>query len=179
MRATFIDEYVKLLEPFDPTGTGKPELPAGSQHHWNALRLNYSSKPQSMFTYTIGGRVGGYYEDGSWLSVNNELGYRFQPYVSLSSVISYNNIKMPAPWNTTDFWLIGAKADVTFTNKLFFATLFQYNEQTKNFNLNSRFQWRYQPASDLFIVYTYNDIQPPIAESTHSLTLKLVYWFNK
>ncbi|MCA0931867.1 carbohydrate binding family 9 domain-containing protein [Lutimonas saemankumensis] len=178
-RATFIDEYVELLEPFDPTGTGKPELPAGSQHHWNALRLNYSSKPQSMFTYTIGGRVGGYYEDGSWLSFNNELGYRFQPYVSLSSVISYNNIQMPAPWNTTDFWLVGAKADITFTNKLFFATLFQYNEQSKNFNLNSRFQWRYQPASDLFIVYTYNDLMPPYSESTHSLTLKLVYWFNK
>ena len=178
-RLTLINEYVELLEPFDPTGTGKPELPAGSKHHWNALRMNYGSKPQSMFTYSIGGRVGGYYQDGSWSSIDNELGYRFQPYVSLSSVISYNNISMPAPWNTTDFWLIGAKADITFTNKLFFATLFQYNEQTKNFNLNSRFQWRYQPASDLFVVYTYNDLMPPFDERTHTLTLKLVYWFNK
>jgi len=178
-RMTMINEFVELQEPFDPTGTGKPELPAGSKHHWNALRLNYSSKPQSMFTYSIGTRVGGYYQDGTWSSINNELGYRFQPYVSLSSVISYNNIKMPAPWNTTEFWLIGAKADITFTNKLFFATLFQYNEQTKNFNLNSRFQWRYQPASDLFIVYTYNDQLPPFTETTQSLTIKLVYWFNK
>ncbi len=178
-RLTLIDEYVELQEPFDPTGSGKPELPAGSEHHWNALRLNYDSKPQSMFTYSIGTRVGGYYQDGSWFSINNELGYRFQPYVSLSSVVSYNNIQMPAPWNTTEFWLIGAKADITFTNKLFFATLFQYNEQTKNFNLNSRFQWRYQPASDLFIVYTYNDMLPPFTETTQSLTLKLVYWFNK
>ncbi len=178
-RLTLINEYVELQEPFDPTGSGKPELPAGSEHHWNALRMDYSSKPQSMFTYSIGTRVGAYYQDGSWFSINNELGYRFQPYVSLSSVISYNNIRMPAPWNTTEFWLVGAKADVTFTNKLFFATLFQYNEQTKNFNLNSRFQWRYQPASDLFIVYTYNDMLPPFTETTQSLTLKLVYWFNK
>ncbi|MCP4883299.1 MAG: carbohydrate binding family 9 domain-containing protein [Flavobacteriales bacterium] len=178
-KITLINEFVELLEPFDPTGTDKPELPAGSRHHWNALRMNYSSKPQSMFTYKIGGRVGGYYQDGSWMSVDNELGYRFQPYVSLSSVISYNNINMPAPYNTTEFWLVGAKADITFTNKLFFATLFQYNQQTKNFNLNSRFQWRYQPASDLFLVYTYNDLLPPFDERTHSLTLKLVYWFNK
>jgi len=178
-RMTLINEFVELQEPFDPTGTGKPELPAGSEHHWNALRLNYNSKPQSMFTYSIGTRVGGYYQDGSWFSVNNELGYRFQPYVSLSSVVSYNNIKMQEPWNTTEFWLIGAKADITFTNKLFFATLFQYNEQTKNFNLNSRFQWRYQPASDLFIVYTYNDMLPPFTETKQSLTLKLVYWFNR
>ncbi|MEL4454772.1 DUF5916 domain-containing protein [Lutimonas vermicola] len=176
---TLIDEYVELLEPFDPTGTGKPELPAGSKHHWNALRMNYNSKPQSLFTYSVGTRVGAYYQNGSWFSLNNELGYRFQPYVSLSSVVSYNNISMPAPWNTTEFWLVGAKADITFTNKLFFATLFQYNEQTKNFNLNSRFQWRYKPASDLFIVYTYNDLQPPLSQTTQSLTIKLVYWFNK
>jgi hypothetical protein len=178
-KLTLINEYVELLEPFDPTGTGKPELPAGSKHYWNAVRMNYESKPQSMFTYSLGTRIGNYYQDGSWFSLSNELGYRFQPYVSLSSAISYNNISMTAPWNTTEFWLIGAKADVTFTNKLFFATLFQYNEQSKNFNLNSRFQWRYQPASDLFVVYTYNDMLPPFSDRTHTLTLKLVYWFNK
>jgi hypothetical protein len=178
-RATFIDEYVELLEPFDPTGSGKPELPAGSKHYWNALRMNYVSKPQSMFTYSIGTRVGGYYEDGNWFSIINELGYRFQPFVSLSSNISYNNISLPGPWNTTEFWLIGAKADITFTNKLFFATLFQYNEQSKNFNLNSRFQWRYLPASDLFIVYTSNSLLSPLSGRTWSLTLKLTYWFNK
>jgi hypothetical protein len=141
--------------------------------------MNYDSKPQSVFTYSIGLRAGGYYQDGSWFSMNNELGYRFQPYVSLSSVISYNNIRMPAPWNTTDFWLVGAKADITFTNKIFWATLVQYNEQTQNFNLNSRFQWRYRPASDLFLVYTNNYLQPPLDERTHTLTLKLVYWFNR
>lgn len=176
---TLIDEYVELLNPFDPTGTGKPELPAGSKHHWNAFRMSYISKPQSMFTYTIGTRVGAYYQGGSWLSLNNELGYRFQPYVSLSSVISYNNISMPAPWNTSEFWLIGAKADITFTNKLFFDTLFQYNEQTNDFNINSRFQWRYKPASDIFLVYTNDYLLPPYKERTQSLTLKIVYWFNK
>ncbi len=179
LRMTLIDEYVELLEPFDPTGSGKPELPAGSKHNWNAVRLNYESKPQSMFTYTIGGRIGGYYEDGNWFSVTNELGYRFQPYVSLSSNISYNYISMPEPWNKTDFWLIGSEIDITFTNKLFFATLFQYNEQSKNFNLNSRLQWRYKPASDLYLVYTNNQLLEPYTGRSWSLTLKLTYWFNK
>lgn len=178
-RITLIDEYVKLRKPFDPTGTGKPELPAGSEHYWNALRLNYVSKPQSKFTYSIGTRVGGYYQDGSWFSFSNELGYRFQPYVSLNTNISYNNIRMDAPWNTTEFWLIGAEADITLTNKLFFDTLFQYNEQTKSFNLNSRFQWRYQPASDLFIVYSNTELLAPYDGRTWSLTLKLRYWFNQ
>jgi len=174
-----LNEYVELLAPFDPTGTGKDSLATGTKHHWNAIKSEYISRPQSMFTYSLGGRYGGYYEDGKLLSLTNELGYRFQPYVSLSSNVSYNNIKLPDPWNTTEFWLIGSKVDITFTNKLFFATLFQYNEQSKNFNLNSRLQWRYKPASDLFLVYTNNELLEPFDGRIWSITLKLTYWFNK
>lgn len=174
-----INEYVELLAPFDPTGTGKDSLAIGTKHRWNAFRFEYNSRPQSMFTYSAGGRVGGYYEDGKLLSLTAELGYRFQPYVSLSSNINYNNIKLPEPWNTTEFWLIGSEVDITFTNKLFFATLFQYNEQSKNFNLNSRLQWRYKPASDLFLVYTNNELLAPFDGRIWSITLKLTYWFNK
>ena len=179
LSASFVNEYVELLEPFDPTGIGKDSLLAGSKHRWNAVRLNYKSKPQSMFTYSFSTRFGGYYEDGNRTNISGELGYRFQPYVSLSSNISYNHISMPEPWNISEFWLIGSEVDITFTNKLFFATLFQYNEQTKNFNLNSRFQWRYKPASDLFLVYTNNHLLAPYSGRTWSLTLKVTYWFNK
>ncbi len=176
---TGFNEYVELLTPFDPTGTGKDSLAAGTKHRWNGFRFEYNSRPQSMFTYSAGGRVGGYYEAGKRIGITGELGYRFQPYVSLSSNISYNNIKLPEPWNTTEFWLIGSEVDITFTNKLFFATLFQYNEQSKNFNLNSRFQWRYKPASDLFLVYTNNELLEPFGGRIWSITLKLTYWFNK
>ncbi len=179
LRMTLIDEYVELLNPFDPTGFGKKQLPVGSQHHWKAVRFNYTSKPQSLFTYSLGNRIGSYYSDGTWLSFSSEIGYRFQPYVSLSSSISYNNIKLPSPWNSKEFWLVGAKSDITFTNKLFFATLFQYNEQSQKFNLNSRFQWRYKPASDLFLVYTNNHLLPPLSGRTWTLSLKFSYWFNK
>ena len=179
LSVSFVNEYVELLEPFDPTGTGKDSLSAGTEHRWNAVRLTYNSKPQSMFTYSLSTRFGGYYEDGKRTNITSELGYRFQPYVSLSSNISYNHISLPEPWNITEFWLIGSEVDITFTNKLFFATLFQYNEQTKNFNLNSRFQWRYKPASDIFLVYTNNHLLPPYSGRTWSLTLKITYWFNK
>ena len=172
------DDYVELLSPFDPTRLGNEELEAGTKHRWNAYGWMYKSKPQSLLTYTFDARFGGYYDDGNRTSLSTELGYRFQPYVSLSANLNYNRIRLPAPWNTNQFWLIGSEVDVTFTNKLFFATLFQYNEQSKNFNLNSRFQWRYKPASDLFIVYTNNHLISPYSGRTWSLTLKLNYWFN-
>lgn len=173
------DEYVELLSPFDPTRSGKESLDVGTQHHWNAYTFDFISKPQSMFTYSFGGRFGGYYSEGKRTSLISELGYRFQPFVSLSSNLSYNHIHLPAPWNNTEFWLIGSEVDVTFTNKLFFATLFQYNEQSKNFNLNSRFQWRYKPASDLFLVYSNNYLIEPFEGRNWALTLKFTYWFNK
>ncbi len=173
------DEYVELLDPFDPTRSDKALLDANTTHHWNALLLNYSSKPQSLFTYAIRSRIGGYYLNGDRLSITNELGYRFQPYVNLSTNISYNYISLMAPWNITEFWLIGSKLDITFTNTLFFATLFQYNEQTNKFNLNSQVQWRYQPASNLYIVYDSNHLIAPYSGRQWALTLKLAYWFNK
>lgn len=175
----FFKEYVELLFPFDPTQSGKELLDADTMHHWSGMRWEYVSKPQSLFTYAFGGRLGGYYSGGSRTSITSELGYRFQPYVSLSANLNYNHISLPEPWNKTQFWLIGSEVDVTFTNKLFFATLFQYNEQSRNFNLNSRFQWRYSPASDIFLVYTNNQFIDPFVKRDWALTLKVTYWFNK
>ncbi len=173
------DDYVKLLSPFDPTRLGIAQLDRGTEHQWNAVGWEYIAKPQSLFTYTFAGRLGGYYLDGNRTSLTAELGYRFQPYVSLSANLNYNRIRLPEPWNTNTFWLIGSEIDVTFTNKLFFANLFQYNEQTKNFNLNSRCQWRYSPASDLFLVYTNNYFIEPFEGRNWGLTLKFTYWFNR
>ncbi len=173
------DDYVELLSPFDPTRLGKPTLPSGTKHQWNAFGFNYKSKPQGIFTYGFKGRFGGYYADGNRTSLTSELGYRFQPYVSVSANLNYNNIDLPQPWYTNTFWLIGSEVDVTFTNKIFFANLFQYNEQTGNLNINSRFQWRYAPASDLFLVYTNNYFIEPFEGKNWGITLKLTYWLTK
>ncbi|MEP6595309.1 MAG: DUF5916 domain-containing protein [Ginsengibacter sp.] len=172
-----IDEFVKLLLPFDPTVSGKDTLPRGSRHHWNAIRTEYFSKPQSLWTYNFNSRNGSYYE-GSRANYTAELGYRFQPFVSLAANVTYNNIKLPAPWNTTTFWLVGSKVDVTLTNKFFFSTFLQYNQQLKNININTRLQWRYKPASDLFIVYTDNYLPAPFLIKSRAIVLKFTYWWN-
>lgn len=179
LKFMFNDEFVELLAPFDPTRLGIAELQQGTEHHWQSFEMEYTSKPQSLFTYSFGGRLGGYYADGNLTTVSSELGYRFQPYVRLAATLNYNHIDLPAPWNVNDFWLIGSEVDVTFTNKLFFANLLQYNEQIENFSLNSRLQWRYAPASDLFLVYTNNYFITPFGERNWGLTLKFTYWFNK
>ena len=67
---------------------------------------------------------------------------------------------------------------MTFTNTIFLTTFIQYNEQLDNLNINTRFQWRYQPASDLFIVYTDNYLPPSFNVRNRALVLKLTYWWN-
>ena len=174
----FDHEYIELLEPFDPTNTGQDSLAAGTKHRWSAIRARYSSKPQNRFTYGFAGRVGGYYASGKRYNATGELGYRFQPFISLRTSLSYNEIKLPPPWNVTNFWLIGAEADITFTKNLYWSTILQYNEQVNNMNINSRLQWRYAPASDLFLVFTQNELLDPLQGRDWAITLKLTYWFN-
>jgi hypothetical protein len=85
---------------------------------------------------------------------------------------------LPEPWKHTKFWLIGPKLDVTFTDKLFFTTYVQYNEQADNLNINARLQWRYKPVSDLFLVYSDNYFPGSMNVKNRAIVLKLSYWFN-
>jgi hypothetical protein len=172
------NDYVKLLRPFDPTNSGKDTLATGSEHYWNSFGVDFTSKPQSLLTYLVSTRYGGYYEDGTRLNLSGEVGYRLQPYLSLNVAVSYNDIVLPQPWGRNTFWLVGPRLDVTMTNKLFFTAFAQYNEQQNNVNLNTRFQWRYKPASDLFIVYTDNYLPENFGVKNRSIVLKFTYWWN-
>ncbi|MBX2895560.1 MAG: carbohydrate binding family 9 domain-containing protein [Cyclobacteriaceae bacterium] len=172
------NDYVKLLRPFDPTNFNLDSLEAGTEHHWRSVGGEFFSRPQSRFTYSFSARYGGYYADGTRTFFSSDLGYRFQPYVSFVLSSSYNDIRLPQPWGRNTFWLVGPRLDVTFTNKIFFTTFLQYNEQRNNINLNTRFQWRYRPASDLFIVYTDNYLPNNLMAKNHALVLKFTYWWN-
>ena len=170
--------YVRLLRPFDPTNSGREKLATGTEHHWKSAGFEFNSSPKRNFTYTLSTRVGGYYQGGERTNFSADLGYRFQPYVALTLSSNYNNILLPAPWNRVEYWLVGPRVDVTFRNNLFLTTFVQYNNQADNINLNTRLQWRYKPASDLFIVYTDNYLPENFHVKTRALVIKFTYWWN-
>jgi hypothetical protein len=181
-------DYVRLLQPFDPTNSGREKLDTGSIHRWKFWTTKLDSKPQSVFRYGFSTLYGGYYAGGTRLNATGTLGYRIQPYVSLSGSVSYNDIRLKEPWGHTTFWLVGPRFDVTLTNTLYFTTFVQYNEQQKNMNVNTRVQWRYKPASDVFLVWTDNYLpdylqpgqNPPgmFSVKNRALVLKWTYWWN-
>lgn len=174
----FLHDFVQVLFPFDPTNTGKDSLQLNSRHWWKTAGLDFVSKPQSLSNYGFSLRYGGYYADGNKLTLGGNVGYRFQPFLNLTMTASYNDLFLPAPWGHTSFWLVGPKIDLTLTNKIFFTTYVQYNQQLNNTNINARFQWRYKPASDLFIVYTDNYVIAPFAVRNRAILLKFTYWWN-
>ena len=172
------NNYVQLLQSFDPTNMGKDTLARSTEHYWNAIGADLISKPQSLLTYTISTRWGGYYANGTRFNLSSEIGYRFQPYVSLALSTSYNRINLPQPWNRVSFLLIGPRIDLTLTNKFFFTAFVQYNGQTENVNVNTRIQWRYKPASDLYLVFTDNYYPENLLVKNRALVLKFNYWWN-
>ena len=85
---------------------------------------------------------------------------------------------MPDPYTSADLVLVGPRMDLTFTENLFFTTFVQYNNQVNNLNVNMRFQWRFAPVSDLFIVYTENSYPDGLRTKDRGIVVKLSYWIN-
>jgi hypothetical protein len=169
--------YVKLFEPFDPTNTGGEELPAGSEFSWPEVAINYRSTQKRLLTFDVSALYGGYF-NGTRFGLESELNYRVQPYGSLSMIAEYNRVLLPEPYTSADLILVGPKLDITFTRNLFFTTFVQYNNQIDNINVNMRFQWRFAPVSDLFIVYTENAHPAGFTTKDRGIVVKLSYWIN-
>ena len=171
------EQFVKLNRSFDPTNTGGVQLDTGSDHTWENASVTFSSDTRRLFNYTLNGGYGGYY-NGTRLTFGSNFNYRVQPYGSIAVVANYNDIFLPEPYSSAKLFLIGPKLDLTLTDKLFFTTFAQYNNQIDNFNLNIRFQWRFAPVSDLFIVYTGNSYTGDFTNKNRGLAVKLSYWIK-
>jgi len=171
------ETYIKLKAPYDPTNTGGIQLDANEDFHWNEAGASITSDPRKLFNVSLTSRYGGYYNGTRW-TVHGELNYRIQPFGSLALSTTYNNISLPSPYNSAELLLIGPRLDFTFTDKLFFTSFIQYNNQIDNLNINLRFQWRFAPVSDLFIVYTENSFPADYSIKNRGLVVKMSYWFN-
>jgi hypothetical protein len=171
------EDFVKLDKPYDPTNTGGEKLMTGDNFYWKTAQIAFISDTRKLFSYSMNGSYGGYY-NGTRLNLGGSANYRFQPYGSIGLTMNYNDIKLPVPYSSARLFLVGPSMDITFTDKLFFTTFVQYNNQIDNLNMNFRFQWRFAPVSDLFIVYTANSFTDNFTNKSRGLVVKLSYWFN-
>nr|WP_321358657.1 DUF5916 domain-containing protein [uncultured Draconibacterium sp.] len=173
----YSDQFVKLSNDFNPTQDPDNFLPAGSEYDFGLFSVSYQSTRKSLFTWEAEASKGSFYS-GDIQYIQGEIGYRFQPYVNLTMNFNYTDMDLGDPFSREKFWLVGPKMDITFTDKIFWSTFVQYNEQIDNLNINSRFQWRYQPVSDIYLVYTDNYFTGSWNSRNRAVVLKMTYWFN-
>lgn len=169
--------YLKLTDPYDPSNSDGLEFNAGEEFNYWYIFAFYRSDSRKPLSFSTRSMLGEYF-NGERYSITGDLEYQFRPYVNLSLDCSYNKVIQPEPYSSVDYWLLGPKLDVTFTRSLYFATLVQYNSQREKLNINARFQWRYAPVSDFYIVYTDDYFTNSFAPKSRALILKLTYWFN-
>ncbi|HRK53588.1 MAG TPA: DUF5916 domain-containing protein [Cyclobacteriaceae bacterium] len=186
-RISYSNEYTKLINDFDPTRSPDEDNPqllaAGSDYNYQSYWMRFESDPRKLFSYELK-HSGGEYFNGTRYEYSPSITYRFQPLGSLTLDYSLNRIKLPLPYPTRDIHLIGPRLDLTLTKKLFLTNFMQFNTQNTNVNINARLQWRFKPASDLFLVYTDNymfsfeDPNTNWIPRTRALVFKMTYWLN-
>ncbi len=181
MEASISQRYTYLFDSFDPTNSDG-ELAAGTDYVYYGLNFFYRGDWRKPFAYSFGGYVGEFL-NGFRYNLRTSFNLRLQPLASIRMNINYNRLQMPKPLKNTNLWLIGPRIDFTLSKSVFLTSFIQYNSQIDNININTRFQWRFKPVSDLFIVYTdnygTNDFSDlGLQKKNRALILKLTYWFN-
>lgn len=170
--------YQQLTFDFNPIGNPlNDQFLAGQEYNWSNFGIGYQSDTRNTFNYAVETSYGGLY-NGNNLNIQARLNARFQPYGNVSLLFDFNDLKLPGNFGEEKFFLIGPRIDLTLTDAIFLTTYFQYNSLIDNINLNARFQWRYKPASDFFIVYTENYFPQDFRSKNRALVFKLTYWIN-
>lgn len=166
--------FTKLFFDTDVTFTDQDAITKGGYDYRDGFMF-YKTDVRKRFTASMMATYGSYYS-GTKVSSNVSLGYRAQPFAILSVAYDQNQIWLPGG-RRGSLHLIGPKFEFSFTRSIFFTTFFQYNTQADNFNINARFQWRFKPMSDLYLVYTDNYDQT-LSVKNRAVVLKLIWWIT-
>lgn len=169
--------YTKLLYPTDVTFTNSFQLLDTGNYYYQNVNVHFKTNQRRIFHGSFNLNYGSYFT-GEKASYSMEVSLRLQPYAIISLNYTHDEIKMPYLYDWVNLDLISPRIELSFTRSIFFTTFMQYNSQAKNVNINCRFQWRFKPMSDLFIVYSDNYTSTEFGEKNRAVVLKFVYWFG-
>jgi len=161
--------------PFETTIFTETGNLSKGKYDFGFLQLKYLSNFLRAFSWGLTFEHGGYY-NGNRTSYIGSIKYRAQPWGNFGVDFIYNNITL----NDVNIhpYIISPTIEFAFSNNLFWTTFLQYNTEIKNFNINSRLQWRFKPGSDIFLVYTDNYLTDGLIHTNRSLVFKMSYWIN-
>ena len=166
-----------VFKPFDifPGVT----VPPGRYDHSEAQiagNTNLGAPVSGNFNAIVGGLFGGHR-----VTVTPSIAARMGETFNALFEWSYNDLDLPLGHFTTN--LIRLRTSYSFTTRMFFQALVQYNDRANLWSSNLRFGLLSDANTGLFVVY--NDIQPLglerrdfVVASGRSLTIKYSYLFD-
>ncbi len=155
---------------------GDTPLPA-SNYLFSDQWIVYQTDVRKVINSQFMVRYGEFF-NGERVNVNAGINIRAQPWGTFGINYDYNQVTLAKGFGESDFHLLRANAEISFSNKMFWTTAIQYNSQAQNYNIFSRFQWRYKPMSDFFLVYTDNYTTDGLNIKNRQIVFKVTYWLN-
>jgi hypothetical protein len=157
--------------------TDSKPLPA-KRYQYSQGGLTYYSDSRKLFSYSVT-YSGGQFYNGTLQSLLGAITLRSRPHFNLVFQAEYDKLQFPGAYGRSELLLLSPKIEYNFNTKISWTTFLQYNTQANNFNINSRFQYRFKPMSDLYLVYTDNYYTTPFMQNKNrAIILKVNYWLN-
>lgn len=186
-------DYFDLFLPFRPPMALKNGGFFDGKHRWLAGNLSFETNNRKRLSLLGEVDFGGYFI-GQKAEYSGTLNWR----VKGMGRKRVPRIFIAANFRHIDFYLadsgryridlIGLKTEYTLSTTSYITGYWQLNAQNKLMNMNLRYQWRYRPMSDLFVVFSQNWDQTVILPNRNnqfenwmlggrSLAVKLNFWF--
>jgi hypothetical protein len=116
------------------------------------MRAFYIMGPQRKLSANISYQQGSFY-DGTLRSIEiNQGRVELSPRFSVEPSVTVNWVDLAEGSFTLK--VVRTRASFTFTPRMFFSGLIQYNSNNASIGSNLRYRWEYRPGSELFVVYT-------------------------
>ncbi len=170
-----IREKISLLAPFDPTFGGKAMLDSGGVYSYDYLRFSFTSDQRQVVFGAVTADVGEYF-DGRQFRISGNVKYRLRPYANIGANYDLGYFRLGEPEVSSRIALVGVTTDLTFTRSLFFTSMVQYASLSEHVNVFGRFQWRFRPLSDFFVIYSSNIHSATRATRNQNLVAKVTWW---
>ena len=168
---THRNRFERLDEPFE-IRSGQ-FIPAGD-YDFVEYSGSVSSNRSRMFSASVMLRRGDFF-DGHKNSY--QLDFAFRPNYHFATEVNWSreNLELPSGDFTTH--LVTTRMNYSFTPHMFLDALIQYNSTAQEIASNIRFNFIYQPLSDLFLVY--NERRSTTGDVLdRAIILKLTYIFD-
>jgi hypothetical protein len=174
LEVNYNEWFTRLFYDTDVTFTDQAAINKGT-YDYRTGRIFYKTDVRKRLNASGSVEYGSYFS-GEKLTSQLIVNYRAQPWGIFAIQYDQNEIWLPNG-RKASLHLIGPKFEFSFTKSVFLTTFFQYNTQQDNFNINARFQWRFKPMSDLYLVYTDNYDQT-LSVKNRAVVLKLIWWIT-